>query len=287
MGNASNENNVYYKINKNKYFIPIGIIVYLLIMAPRAYALCQIKYLMDSKYISYYKILIIYGFVGTVISTIIGAISSFIPCYNNSIKMKICNILNENNQSYYFESFYLYWKTQRKINNIIIELANFTFGIITNVLYSFYFILLIKYLTPMHFIFLNLTYSFFLSLLGILNGLIKGKIETENKGHNVIMIVMGLLDYIIRVLVFFGLLVYLEMIELNFCNFNYGLKKNIIERSIKEYELNKIGGFDNVNEDKRDKMEKEENENNEEEGNEKFSLGDDSTIIYLKGISLY
>ena len=120
MGNTSNKKNVYYKINRNKYFIPIGIIFYLLIMAPRAYALCQLKYLMDSKYVSHYKILIIYGIVGTVISIIIGAVSSFIPCSNSSIEMKICNILNENNQSYYFESFYLYWKTQKEIKNIII-----------------------------------------------------------------------------------------------------------------------------------------------------------------------
>ena len=145
--------------------------------------------------------------------------------------MKICNILNDNNQSYYFESFYLYWKTQREIKNIIIEMMNFTFGIMANVFYLFYFIILIKYLTPMHLIVLNLTHSFFLFILGHLNDLIQGEKETENKGHNGLIIFMEYLDYINRALVLFGLLVYLEIIELNFCEFNYNLRKNIIERS--------------------------------------------------------
>ena len=34
-----------------------------------------------------------------------------------------------------------------------------------------------------------------------------------------------------------GFLIYLEMIELNFCGFNYNLKKNIINRGIDEYKL--------------------------------------------------
>ena len=39
---------------------------------------------------------------------------------------------------------------------------------------------------------------------------------------------------------FFGLLVYLEIIELNFCKLNENLRRYIIDRSIKDYELNKI-----------------------------------------------
>ena len=47
---------------------------------------------------------------------------------------------------------------------------------------------------------------------------------------------------------FFGLLIYLEIIELNFCNLNYNLKKAIIDRSIKDYEL----GIDNEEDDLED-----------------------------------
>ena len=40
-----------------------------------------------------------------------------------------------------------------------------------------------------------------------------------------------------HIIIFFGLLIYLEMIELDFCNLNYNTKKSIIDRSIQDYEL--------------------------------------------------
>ena len=43
--------------------------------------------------------------------------------------------------------------------------------------------------------------------------------------------------FILRLIIIFGLLIYLEMIELDFCNLNYNLKKAIIDRSIQDYEL--------------------------------------------------
>ena len=40
-----------------------------------------------------------------------------------------------------------------------------------------------------------------------------------------------------HIIIFIGLLIYLEMIELDFCKLNYNLKTTIIERSIQDYEL--------------------------------------------------
>ena len=37
-----------------------------------------------------------------------------------------------------------------------------------------------------------------------------------------------------------GILIYLEIIELNFCNLNHNLKKNIEMRSISEYNMNNL-----------------------------------------------
>ncbi len=36
----------------------------------------------------------------------------------------------------------------------------------------------------------------------------------------------------------FGIFVYCEVIELNFCNFQYNLRRNIIKRSEDDFELN-------------------------------------------------
>ena len=59
----------------------------------------------------------------------------------------------------------------------------------------------------------------------------------------------------IRIIVFFSLLVYLEFLVLNFCNFNYNLKESIIERSIIEYEKDKNS---QIKEKDENKMEEEE-----------------------------
>ena len=49
-----------------------------------------------------------------------------------------------------------------------------------------------------------------------------------------------------------GILVYIEFIELNFCNLNYNLKKNIILRSLKDTkntEINELFNYDEEEEE--------------------------------------
>ena len=43
--------------------------------------------------------------------------------------------------------------------------------------------------------------------------------------------------FLIHIIIFVGLLIYLEMIELDFCNLNYNLRKSIIDRSIQDSSL--------------------------------------------------
>ena len=105
----------------------------------------------------------------------------------------------------------------------------------------------------MHIIFLNLIYTVFLSFVGsIYNGL--WDINDNDTNKNKINILF-FLDILIRIIVFFSLLVYLEFLVLNFCNFNYNLKESIIERSIKEYEKDKNS---QIKEKDENKMEEEE-----------------------------
>ena len=246
IGNTTNEKNVYYKYNNNSIFIPIGIVFYLLYMIPRAYSLCQIKYLMDLKYISPYIILIIYGLIGTIICTIIGILSTFIKCNKTCIEMKICNISNDKNQTY-FENIYLYWKAQKEIKNIILEMINLTAGIITNYYYYLYYILVIKNFSPMHIIFFNLTYTFGFRIIAFIINIINNIKKHEEEKVNDKIKIIQYLDFVDFFLVFFGLFVYLEMIALNCCKLNYNLREKIINRSIKEYELDKVGEISGLN----------------------------------------
>ena len=148
---------IYYKYKKNKLLIPIGIILYLIYMIPRAYAISKIKVFMDLKYISPFKLLIFYGFIGILISTIIGTISTFFKCPGD-YNMNICNIFGDDNERF-FENFKLYWNIQKNFKDKIYELITILIGLITNFFFEFFYIVIIKYLTPMHIIFLNIIYS--------------------------------------------------------------------------------------------------------------------------------
>ena len=92
---------------KNEYIVPIGIIVYLLLITLRSYVNSSLKWLMDLKYISDKKLLMIYGIFGAIISFIICIITTFVECKNNidiaDIYNYICKV--NNNNTLYFDDF--------------------------------------------------------------------------------------------------------------------------------------------------------------------------------------
>ena len=210
---------------KNWGVIPLGIITYLIIMTSRAFALNEIKVLMEYKYISPIKLLIIYGIIGVIITTIIGTISTFIECNNINSFLEICKILDTNKVAY-LENFKI-WSIDIYKNNIIFELFFLLIGIITNFLYRLFYILIIKNLNTIHIIFSNLIYTSLLIWIGA------AKIFNEDNTQKNFPV----FKVIVNLIVIFGILLYLEMIELNFCNLNYNIKKAIIDRSIEDYEL--------------------------------------------------
>ena len=214
----------------NLEVIPLCIISYLIIMTSRAFALNEIKILMEYKYISPIKLLIIYGIIGVIITTIIGTISIFIECNNIYSFLEICKILNDNNvhdKSVYLENFSI-WSKDINSNNIFFELFFLLIGIVMNFLYRLFYILIIKNISATHIIFSNLIYTNLLKWIGFI---IKYMNEDNILNH------IPVFKIIVQLIAFFGILIYLEMIELNFCNLNYNLKKAIIDRSIEDYEL--------------------------------------------------
>ena len=245
-----NEDSVFNYYKKNWGVIPLGIFSYLIIITSRAFALSEIKVLMQYKYFSPIKLLILYGIIGVIITTIIGIFSSLFEC-STSLNLNICQVRDSDKA--YLENFKM-WKSDFKINfgNICL----FLIGIITYFLNRLFYIFIIRNLTIIHVIFSNIVYSYSLLLIGFIYFLIK-KINNENEkkienekdnaiyeGNIYIDIIISLIVYII---VNFEFLVYLEIIELDFCNLNYNLKRNITIRSIADYELKSENGedFDN------------------------------------------
>ena len=72
------ENSIFIYYKKYWGIFPLGILTYLIIMASRCFALSEIKVLMEYKYISPIKLLIIYGIIGSIIAITISSISTFI-----------------------------------------------------------------------------------------------------------------------------------------------------------------------------------------------------------------
>ena len=216
--------------NYNNYWgvIPFGIITYLIIMISRVFALSEIKVLMQYKYLSPIKLLIIYGIIGAIITAIIGIISTFIECNNiyMNLVLKMCRI-KENKNTTYLENFKIWWKNEIEIGKIILMLI----GIITNFFYRLFYFLVIKNLAAMHIIVSNLFYTTLLTLLG-------NTFIDYNRN-----LIIDFFIFILHLIIIFELLIYLEMIELNCCNLNYNLRKTIIDRSIQDYEL-EIGDED-------------------------------------------
>ena len=223
-----------------KILIPLGAIIFLLITYTRAYVCCKIKWLMDLKYISSYKLLIIYGLIGIICCGTTSIITTYVPCEDTIISfeemIKICtfsrnifdNENNSNNTFYYYESFSVY-------HDKIFKDFNFSaFGntclIIIKILMSFFVnlfsVLIIKNLNPLFFICARFIYYFFVRFFDmIISEIKKENIKVDNY-FDLLSEVFGLI----------GILVYTELVELNFCDLNYNLKKNIIKRSEEEVE---------------------------------------------------
>ena len=214
----------------NEYWgvIPLGILTYLIIIISRAFALNEIKVLMQYKYISPIKLLIVYGIIGAIITTIIGLISSFFECnkINSSLDLLICKIKEKEKDKFYLDNFKIWFDDIKKIS----ELLSLLFGMFINFFYKLFYILIIRNLTAIHIIFSNLIYTSFLIWIGFTSN---NKDDNNKDDNNYILI--G--KIIIQIVIIFGLLIYLEIIELDFCNLNYDSKKNISRRSAEDYEL--------------------------------------------------
>ena len=87
------------------WIIPIGILFFIVLSFFRAYMFCKIKWLLDLKFISVSKLLILYGFFGSLICLIISIIPTYIPCIKNKNTFKnikyFCNVTD-------FEYFFLF-----------------------------------------------------------------------------------------------------------------------------------------------------------------------------------
>ena len=238
----------YIIVYKNSgWWIPLGIIIYLILITLRSYVNTITKWFMDLKYISQSKLLIMYGIIGSIISLFICTITTFIKCNDEKdIFRRICRVEEEDsNPNIYLDNFKLYFeKFDSNAKDIFIELAIFFLGFITFFLYVYFSILVIKYLTPVHLIFSSPIYYFIQKIILVINNLIReNKFFGDTKPYKYVE-EKFYLDISGDIISLMGFLIYLEIIELNFKEYNYNLRKNIIERGLVDSE-----GLENIDMD--------------------------------------
>lgn len=231
------ENGIFY--SEHKWTIPVGIIIYLIIIIIISFVNIELKTFMDYKYISPSEILIIYGFIGTIFFSILCIISTNIAC-PSFFKDNICNVEyktiknNEELPKYYFDNFFAYYEVLKgKGNNnkeIINEIVKIILGNIANIIYKYCFLLVINYLSPVHTIIsYSLVKLFPKIILPINNLILEGTFFKKDSIKNIgIKYSFGI---ILNILAIIGFAIYLELIELNFWGLNFYLKKYSLKRA--------------------------------------------------------
>ena len=224
-----------YVYNNYKFLYFVGIFYYLFTMILRAYSITEMKVYMDFKFIPLSKLLIVMGILGVIINLIIMFIFSYNKCATiYDIDIHLCNVVeNDNREDAYFENYFIYFKILKdsiddgRAYEVVIEFFSSFFGSLTYFFYTYFYILVIKYLSSVHYMFYILTYTFAIQVINGFVSIIKSSYFNENDFNIFIFITAAISD----IVACFGILVYCEIIELNFCNLNYNIRRYIISRS--------------------------------------------------------
>ena len=239
--------------NKYKALFFAGIIPFIIIITIRSYTLTKIKIFIDLKYISSNRILMNIGIVGILINFIIMLIFTFIKCGTiNDIDIHLCNVDENNNRNEsYIENFIIYFKTlnNAKYYNSIIEFFTSLIGSLTYFCFIYFYILIIKYLSSVHTIIYALTNSFAIQIISMIIKFINNSYFSQTSFDTLIFIITTISDICSVV----GILIYCEIIELNFCRYNYFLRRNIIKRGeVESKKFKKNGAFGDIIEEEKD-----------------------------------
>ena len=225
-------------------FIPIIIAVYLCLITLRSYVNIKIKWLMDFKFISVSKILLAYGIIGIILSSIACMITTIFKCPKNDFFSPICKVKSKNGKIY-FDNLIVYYN---KFDYF--EILRIIFGAVLFFFSKYYSLLIIKYFTPIHLIFSIPIYFFFKKIFLIINTLFHGNFFIENKMKNIEY--KFTLDISEDFLSFIGFAIYLELIELNFCGLNYNLGRHISIRAYSEIYEDSVNYINDNEEDEID-----------------------------------
>jgi len=233
----ANKRNIY-KDYLSLWFLPLGLIIYIIYVSITSYIYSKMKWFMDLKWISMTKLLMIYALLGLIINIIYCIILTYIKCEGNASNY-FCNIEDINDVQYieniseFFDDISNVYKENK---SYIIYFVCIVFAdVIFFSLFIFYFFLILKYLTPEFYFFTGSIGEIFIKIIEIFMNKIFGNYYFVEEGKGIkIPLILFLLCIFGNSVAFIGFLIYLEIIELNFYDLNYNLRRKIIERSIED-----------------------------------------------------
>ena len=225
------------------FLLSIGLLLYFVLIFFRAYVITKIKWLIDLKFISSNKIFILYNFVGFIFCISISMIATFIPCNSSNkiegfytIKDYFCSV--KYNDRKYLDNFIVYFKGLNFNDDAKYEIIALIFGVIFFCFYKFFCLKIIEFLSPVYFIFSFPIYYIFNKIYLLVLNIIK------NKDNYILDIGYAkeklILDFISDIVSVIGYLIYLEIIELHFCKFDYNIRRNINDRGDLDANKNEI-----------------------------------------------
>ena len=227
-----------YKKYSDWWVFALGLIIHFLYASISSYTYSKMKWFMDLKQISLPKLFMIYSVLGLFINIIFCLILTKIKC-NQDVGTYFCsvndienNLYVENIQAFYYDISIIFNEHKNYIIHIIII---FCADVISDCLFVFCFLSILKNLTPEFYFFIGCITEILYELINIFQNKIKDDyFFSKNKEESEILIKQFILLIIGNSLAFIGFLVYLEIIELNFCNLDYNIRRKIIERSLLE-----------------------------------------------------
>jgi hypothetical protein len=179
---------------------------------------------MQISFISPYKLIFLFGITGLIVSLIASIVSYFIdypdnlPDYFSSLK----SVYDKGKHYKFFGEIFLIWPLYAFSN-----FMEMTFEILT-----------IYYLNPFYVLMTNNVYY-------IISELISFLLNLSSDGLAIIQFILAELSEFFAIS---GYMIYLEILELNFCGLNENLRKRIIEKGEKEFKQLK----ENISEEEND-----------------------------------
>lgn len=175
------------------------------------------KGLMEYKYFTPFKVNYIFGIINGIILIIILIILSYIPC--GTTDTYLCSV--EYNSKYYIDNMYKIYDNYKLYQFGILLICAFCYGS-EKVLINY----TVDKFTVFHIFLLTQVKEF---MRGVME-----ELETKTGGWTIRVIFAS---YILEI---FVSLIFIEIIELRFCNLNKNMKKKIKERALEDYQLTEM-----------------------------------------------